>query len=226
MADFASTGLAGLKMSLLTSLVSGVNRLMRLTYRTEVLDPTCQQRRMQGEDIRGIYAAWHCVLWHGPAVLEGQGACAMVSAHRDGELAARFLARQGFTLVRGSSTRGGAKALREFVRVAREAGRDLCVTVDGPRGPAREVKDGILLAASLSGLPIIPLGCWVERAWRLKSWDRFIIGKPFTRVRIAMGPPLRVPRDLTREDLIEIHKPRLAKAMAVVEERARDGRRA
>jgi lysophospholipid acyltransferase (LPLAT)-like uncharacterized protein len=129
----------------------------------------------------------------------------------------------GYGLVRGSSTRGGAHALREITRAARETSGDMAFTIDGPRGPAREPKDGILYAASRTGLPIVPIGLSVDRVWRAKSWDRLMIGKPLSRVAVALGDELRIPADADHRSLLEQYGPRLKAAMAAAEARAREG---
>lgn len=210
----------GLKVAVTSRLAGMVFRAMLATYRLRVADPTCAQQRRSGSDVRGIYAFWHEDLWHAIQVFLGQGVCVMVSEHRDGELIARVVERLGYRLVRGSSTRGGARAMRDFVRFAREQQGDLCVTVDGPRGPRREIKEGILFAASLTGLPIIPAGLAVQRSWRTKSWDRMRIGKPFTRVVCALGSPISVPRGLDRDVLVDEWRPLVTAAMDEQERRA------
>jgi len=177
-------------------------------------------RRAAGERVRCLYAAWHETLWHGIASVRDQGVCTMVSTHRDGELIARVLARKGFRLARGSSTRGGASALREMLRSAKQADTDLCITIDGPRGPRREVKEGILLAASLTGLPIVPLTAVATPAWRLGSWDKMLLGKPFARVVYHFGEEVQVPRRAERDELLAVHRPRVEAAMQRSEELA------
>ncbi|GJM21893.1 MAG: hypothetical protein DHS20C15_18080 [Planctomycetota bacterium] len=202
-------------------MLGSLNWLFQESYSTQVVDEPYALRRARGEQGRCIYAAWHSYLWHCTKALRGQGVCTMVSSHRDGEIIARVLARWGFTLARGSSTRGGARALRDFARAAKETENDLCVTVDGPRGPAREIKDGVLFTAALTGLPIVPMGLAVQDAWELNTWDRLILGKPLTRVAVTLGPELHVPRGLDREELVETYRPKLAEAMRVEEARAR-----
>jgi len=145
------------------------------------------------------------VFWHGnllPLVHyhRNERIVVLVSEHADGERIARILAHRGFGTVRGSSTRGGVRGLRALVRAAR-AGRDLALTPDGPRGPRGEFKPGALAAARMTGLPIIPLAVAASPAWRLGSWDGFMIPKPFAEVRIEYLPPRLVGRDAHREEL-------------------------
>jgi lysophospholipid acyltransferase (LPLAT)-like uncharacterized protein len=142
------------------------------------------------------------VFWHGqmlPLVHHhrNQGVVVLVSEHADGEYITRVIERHGFGSVRGSSTRGAAKGLKGLIRAAR-AGKDLALTPDGPRGPAREFKPGALAVAQATGLPIIPLAAGASRGWRFHSWDGFLVPQPFSRIRIEYGPPWRVPRDADR----------------------------
>lgn len=136
------------------------------------------------------------VFWHGQMlplvrVHQGQGAVVLVSEHGDGELIAGILESRGFRTARGSSTRGGSRGLRELVRAARR-GHDLAITPDGPRGPAGQCKPGVITAARLAGLPIVPVVCAAERAWYLNSWDRFALPRPFSVVNVSYGHPIEV----------------------------------
>lgn len=145
------------------------------------------------------------VFWHGgllPLVHyhRHERIVVLVSEHADGEYITRVLDRSGFGTARGSSTRGGSRGLRGLLRAARE-GRDLAVTPDGPKGPPRVFKKGALVAAQLTGLPMVPLAVGASSAWHLDSWDRFTVPRPFSRIRIVYGDPVRVPRELDDEGL-------------------------
>lgn len=145
------------------------------------------------------------VVWHGhllPVVHRHrrEGIVVLVSEHEDGEYLTRVLERFGFGAVRGSSTRGGTKGLKGLVRAARD-GRDVGVTPDGPTGPRAEFKPGALAAAQLTGVPVIPIALRTTSGWRFRSWDGFLIPKPFATVTIEYLPPRHVPRDATRGDL-------------------------
>ncbi len=113
---------------------------------------------------------------------------------KDGEYIARVVQRWGYTVLRGSSSRGGSGALRSMVRVLRD-GQSLAVTPDGPRGPRRKLKPGSLLAARMSGVPVLPTAAAATRAWWLGGWDRFLVPQPFARVRLVYGEPRTIPRD-------------------------------
>ncbi|MGQ0552337.1 MAG: lysophospholipid acyltransferase family protein [Planctomycetota bacterium] len=197
-------------------LVGGLNRCCRFNY----LQEPYSVRRQKGESVRCLYAIWHESLWHIAYAFRGQGLHALVSQHSDGEIIARTLQRFGFNLVRGSSTRGGARALLELARVASQTSDDIIVTVDGPKGPAREVKEGLLFVASRSGLPIVPVAVVAARAWRARSWDRLVIGKPLSRVVISQGDEIRVPPTADRESLQAEHSGRLKAGLLHAEQLA------
>lgn len=182
------------------------------------LTESCGTRRRRGESIRCVYATWHEMLWHGIGALRDEGVCVLVSTHRDGELIARVIERQGFRLARGSSTRGGAQGLRDLLRAARSGAGDLCITVDGPRGPRRELKDGVLFAAAAAGLPIVPLAIAVDRAWTLGTWDRLIVGQPLARVAVCFGDEVWLPPGCEREELVQVHRGRVLAAMDAAEQ--------
>lgn len=145
-----------------------------------------------------IFAFWHGQLFPLLWVHRGESVAVLVSAHRDGEIVARIAERLGMRTVRGSTTRGAARALLGVVRELEE-GREVAVTPDGPRGPARKFASGALVAAQRAGAPIIAIGVSAKRAWRLKSWDEFMIPKPFTRVDVVYSAPTLVTAGSPRE---------------------------
>ncbi len=156
------------------------------------------QFRRQGKPI--IFVFWHGQLLSLVHYHRNEGIVVLVSEHKDGEYIAQVIHRHGFGTARGSSTRGGVKGLKGILRAAK-AGKDLAFTPDGPKGPRQEFKWGALVAAQLTGAPIVPIGLGADRAWHLKSWDRFMIPKPFSALRIRYGSPFFVPRDASEADL-------------------------
>ena len=104
-----------------------------------------------------------------------------------------------FSVVRGSTTRGGVEALRQMVRLGKDA--HLAITPDGPRGPRRQVQGGLVYLAARTGLPIVAFGVGYGRAWRLKSWDRFAVPKPFTLGTVVTSTPVLVPPGADRDAL-------------------------
>jgi lysophospholipid acyltransferase (LPLAT)-like uncharacterized protein len=135
-------------------------------------------------------------LWHGqmlPLLYQhrGEQVGILISEHRDGEIIARIAMALGHRTVRGSTTRGAGRALLSLVRQV-EGGRDIAVTPDGPRGPAKSFAPGALIVAQRTGAAIVPATVVAKSAWRLGSWDRFMIPRPFARVIISYGAPAHV----------------------------------
>jgi lysophospholipid acyltransferase (LPLAT)-like uncharacterized protein len=152
-----------------------------------------------------IYAVWHgrilLVPWLNARFQRMEGARyvrVLASRSRDGELVAAFVRRFGLEVVRGSSSRGGAGALRELARAV-QGGQDVAVVPDGPRGPSCRAQAGIVSLAATTGAPIVPLGVAARPARRLRSWDRFMVPAPFARCAVVFGPAVQVGRDDDRE---------------------------
>ncbi len=145
-----------------------------------------------------VFTLWHGqmlpLLWHH----RNQGVAALVSEHKDGEVIARMLTWLGYALIRGSTSRGAGRALISLVRTLRE-GNDVAVTPDGPRGPRHKFAPGSAVAAYRAEAPILPVAAHVDRFWRLRTWDGFIIPKPFARVTIAYADPVWVKAESPRE---------------------------
>ncbi|MFQ5889899.1 MAG: lysophospholipid acyltransferase family protein [Gemmatimonadota bacterium] len=169
-------------------------RMLGATWRFRELDAAGEPGPAVTRLRPAIYAMWHGQLLPLAVLQRGQGAAVLVSRHRDGEILARILARLGYTAVRGSSSRGGAQGLREMIDLGR-AGRPLAFTPDGPRGPARGCKAGVVHAAIATGLPIVPAAAAPSRGWRANSWDRFLLPVPGATVYVSYGEPLRLPRE-------------------------------
>jgi lysophospholipid acyltransferase (LPLAT)-like uncharacterized protein len=138
-----------------------------------------------------VFLLWHeallPLLWQH----RHQGVAIVVSEAREGQYLSDLALTLGYVAVRGSSTRGGARALLGAVRQL-QTGRAVAFTPDGPRGPRREMKPGVVAAAQRGGGVIVPIHARADRAWRLHSWDRFMIPKPLARVRITYGQPFEV----------------------------------
>lgn len=154
-------------------------------------------------DLRSTGRPCIFVLWHGRLLPlgylhRGEGVVALISRSNDGEYLAELLRHWDFVPVRGSSSRGGSAALRELIGHAR-AGRSIAITPDGPRGPRQRLKSGVLVAAQLTGLPLVPVAAGASRGWWFGGWDRFLVPQPLARIRVAYGEPVEVPRDLTPE---------------------------
>ncbi|MFL5616990.1 MAG: lysophospholipid acyltransferase family protein [Gemmatimonadaceae bacterium] len=172
-------------------------RLLAMTWRMRpVNDEAVRAARASGQ--RVIFTLWHGellpLLWHH----RNEGVAVVISEHRDGEIIAQIAERLGYTTVRGSTSRGGGRALIGLMR-AIEAGHDGAVTPDGPRGPAHVFAPGAAIAAQRTGAPLAMIRANATRAWRLKSWDRFLVPKPFATVRVIYGPLTPVEAQSPRE---------------------------
>lgn len=161
-----------------------------------------------------VYALWHAHLLPHAVLHRNEDLAVLVSRHRDGEIIARILDRLGYLAVRGSSSRGGSPGLLEMIRAAR-SGRPLAFTPDGPRGPPRVCKPGVVHAAAASGLPLIPIAAAATRAWHLRSWDRFLLPRPGATVYVSYGRPLLISPDTRKEQVAEWQR-RIAVALNAV----------
>ncbi len=150
-----------------------------------------------------IYAIWHTNVLYSPYLNRGQGVAVMVSASRDGELIARAVERLGNTTIRGSTSRGGIAALKALVAHL-QTGQPAAITPDGPRGPAFQLQAGIVTAAQISGVPIVPFHYECTRQWVAeRAWDQHRIPKPFTTFVVSYGEPIHIPAQLSAEEFEE-----------------------
>ena len=169
-----------------------------------------------------IASLWHNRLLIFPFVLRrffpDRHGAALISASRDGELLADAIKRFDYDVVRGSSSRLGASAILQLSQTL-ASGRDVVITPDGPRGPAYELGPGIVFLAQKSGAAVVPVNIEYSSCWRLKSWDRFILPRPFAKVHVIIGSPHHVELSDTPEQF-EAERQRLQQAMmALVEMR-------
>jgi lysophospholipid acyltransferase (LPLAT)-like uncharacterized protein len=169
-----------------------------------------------------IGALWHNRLLIFPFVLRrffpNRHGAALISASRDGDLLADAIHRFRFDVVRGSSSRLGASAILQLSETLASGG-DVVITPDGPRGPAYELGPGIVFLAQKSGAAVLPINMEYSRCWRVKSWDRFIVPRPFAKVRVIIGLPHLV-RSTSNPEEFEAERVRLQEAMmALVEMR-------
>ncbi len=169
-----------------------------LDYRVDFGDPTVDPVH---PDYRGskIYVFWHENILL-PLYLRGHSNIAMLlSRHHDADILACVATMMGFGTVRGSTFKGGSEALRELAgRAERE---NITITPDGPRGPRRRLAPGCIFLASVMRIPIVAMGFGYERPWRLGTWDRFAIPRPWSRARGVVSRAIQVPADLSRDGL-------------------------
>ena len=152
-----------------------------------------------------IYAFWHGRMLIFTYSHRKQKIHVLISQHKDGEFIARIIRNLGFVSVRGSTTRGGPKALFEMCKKT-ASGFDVAITPDGPKGPGFQVHPGIVYIAQRTGMPMVPITNSAENRWNLSSWDRFLIPKPFSKTVIMLGEPIYVPVECTSEELEEKRK--------------------
>ncbi|MGD9106687.1 MAG: lysophospholipid acyltransferase family protein [Desulfobacterales bacterium] len=170
-------------------------KIISSTYKTKVIKPEVELNVLKRGQVP-IYASWHQRFF--PAltfIAKRKPISVMISQSKDGELISRIVNQLGWHPVRGSSSRGGKKALKEVYRLAKK-GCKIAHIVDGPRGPRGVVKPGLLIISKVSGMPIIPTIISAEKKWVFNSWDRFIVPKPFSRVIIRFGDEINVPNSL------------------------------
>lgn len=169
-------------------------KLLASTLRWEFRDEAGYLKRPQGSPI--ILAAWHNRILMLPVLFDWlfkrrYPTCVLTSPSRDGALLAHFVGNCGISAVQGSSSRGGAKALLQLHKLLR-AGVDVVVTPDGPRGPVYVASPGLFQLAERSGVPLVAARVEYESFWELRSWDRFRIPKPFSKMTITFLAPVRL----------------------------------
>lgn len=201
---------------LATTYVRLLGRTMRLEYR--------HRERIERFDRDGqhyIVAFWHSRFLMMPYAYFGKRATVMVSRHRDAEMLVRTLRPFGFEFARGSTTHGGASALRDVVRRTAD-GSDAGIAPDGPRGPRRRVQAGVIALARLTALPILPATCSAWPARRLGTWDRTVLPRLFSRGVFEYAEPIRVPRHADRNEQERLRKTLETVLDAITDEVDRD----
>lgn len=198
---------------LLIALGFGLYRLWARTLRLQVEDPHGVTAFVEKQPV--IFAIWHNRLLMLPRVFDPtfptRQSYGLISASRDGDLIARFIERSGYGAIRGSSSRKGVIALRQLVDTLASDGNVL-VTPDGPRGPVYQVSQGVVFLAQKSGAAVVPIHMEYSSCWRLKSWDRFVVPRPFAKLRAIFGAPIHVP-PIDGAEQFEAEQRRLQNAM-------------
>jgi lysophospholipid acyltransferase (LPLAT)-like uncharacterized protein len=166
-----------------------------------------------------IMAFWHGRIMPATYFFRRRGIVVITSENFDGEWIAGIIERFGYGTARGSTSRGGRRALLQLKRDM-AAGKPAAFTIDGPRGPARVAQPGAVWLAKATGNPVVPFHIEASRHWTVNSWDRTLIPKPFATVSIAIGEPVEVSAD-GGDDQIESARQNLEERLARLEERAR-----
>lgn len=188
-----------LKISLISLLGCWVIRIVGGTLRWEV------EGRQNLDEIyaagkRPIMAFWHGRIFMATYYFRHRGIVVMISHNRDGEYIARVIRRFGYGVARGSSSRGSHNATVEVLR-ALKTGKDAGFAMDGPRGPRYVCKPGAAYMALKSGNPVLPFSISAERKWVLRSWDHFMLPKPFSRARVLIGAPIYVRANASEQEM-------------------------
>lgn len=200
--------IAGLGVPVITALGSS------LTWKVEGLE----HLRFEGNGRRPIMAFWHGRVLTATYYFRRRGIVVMISENFDGEWIARIIEQFGFRTSRGSTTRGGQRALLQLKREM-DRGQPSGFAVDGPRGPARQAQLGAIWLAKLTGSPVVPFHMEASRYWTLKSWDRTQIPKPFATVAVAVGAPIEVPREAD-EAVLDAKRVEVEQSLLQLERRA------
>jgi len=187
------------KSAILGWVLGWMMKLLTATLRLEVRD-LCGIGKPDGQVPPVIYILWHNRFFTVPAAWNKicrshRKAVTLTSASHDGDLVARAMAVFGLGAVRGSSSRRAVAALVGLKKSLLD-GYDVCLTPDGPRGPRYQIQAGFVKLAQATGAPVVPVHVRFSSAWRLKTWDRFVIPMPFSRVVVTFAEAITVPRDL------------------------------
>lgn len=187
-----------------------------LAYRYRPLGPDMNPLR-PGFKGRFIYAFWHENMLLPCYHYARRDIKVLISEHADGELIAQVCRHIGFGTVRGSKTRRGTKALLEMVHASKDC--HIAFIPDGPRGPRRHVELGLIFLAAKTGLPLVLMGIGYDRPWRLNTWDRFALPRPWSRAVLVTSAPIPIPADLGRREL-EQYRVQIEKTLNDVNDRA------
>lgn len=194
-----------MKIQIIAQLIYYLIRLLNFTYRYEFVGLENKQKaRNLHPNKTFVYALWHQNLIGAIFSHIGEKFTMVVSESKDGELVAVTCEKFGHIPARGSSTRGGKKALIEIVKTVKR-GVPGALTVDGPKGPAHVVKPGVIEIARLANCAILPLSPYAQNFWSFKkSWDQFRIPRPFTKIVVVIGEPIFIGEEIQREQFDDI----------------------
>lgn len=211
MSERPMTWIEKVKLEISASLITLLARIWFGSVRVNVLNSDVYEKYFKGNRSGHVVAG----SWHRHSIFlfyffRNLGSRAiMISRSMDGELTARIARRLGYTPIRGSSSKGGGKALDAMIDFLNSSDdKRLCGTpVDGPRGPRRKMKKGMLALAKETGAVFIPMACSGNRVFTLKrAWDRTILPKPFSRVMVDFDDPVFIPKDVTADDFERIRQ--------------------
>ena len=185
-------------LSLIVAVGTVIVRLIGATLRIAVSSEDGGQKTLEQRPL--VASFWHSCIIPSTYIWRDMGIRVMSSYSYDGEYMGRIIRKFGFVPVKGSSSRNPVRALLGLRR-ALEEGWTVAFTLDGPRGPRHKVKPGPVGLGRSTGLALTAFHVGVQKGWTLKSWDRMVIPKPFSRVLVRFGKLIQVPRDASDEEL-------------------------
>ena len=184
---------------LITKLLVVLIRITGSTTRLKQVNREVLKKALQ-EYGSVIVATWHQNIYFSIWLLQKQELTALISSSEDGEVISAVFDHFCYKAVRGSTTRGGIPALKQLIKLLKDK-TSVAITPDGPLGPAEKIQSGVILLAKYAGVPIIPWCYEARHQWRLKSWDKHKIPKPFSAIVESFGEPFHVPKKLLPEDV-------------------------
>ena len=185
------------RLTLLSQVLGMSIALLRTTLRVELLNSE-RYADLKAKRVPILFALWHGRMFLPIDAHRNEGIVTMASKSQDGNIISRWLENNGYLVTRGSTSRGGSEALRRMVRHVR-SGHNVALTVDGPKGPARVVQSGVVRLARMTDAWILPISFSSSLPLFLRSWDRYLLPKPFSRNVVAYGEPFAVPQEMSDE---------------------------
>ncbi len=194
-------------LPVLQGLANGLLALFWRTCRISVVQGQQHVDAALAQEAPVLICYWHqmhlfCARYLLGQTSRGLKLAFLISPSHAGDVMSGVIQRHGAIALRGSDTRTGGAALQQMYKAVREDGISPVLTLDGPSGPAHECKPGAIMLARVTGTPLLPISYAARRGWRLKTWDRFVVPRPFTRIAVAIGEPIEVPKKLGAEDVL------------------------
>lgn len=180
---------------ILGPVIFALARLIGLTLRIRVVG----YDRVKSTPGGKIMSGWHGRTFVAAHFFRGKGVWTIISHSKDGEMQDIIFRGFGFKTIRGSTGRGGVRAAIESIEVLKK-GECMAFTPDGPRGPTHVIQGGMLLMAKKAGVPIVPVGVAADRRWLVKTWDAYMVPKPFAKCVMVFGPDYFVPSTISEAD--------------------------
>jgi len=208
--DWRKSGRKRVEVAVIAGIGYPVLRALGSTWKWQVSGAE-HVAAIRAKGLHPIHSFWHGRILPATVYFKQRGIVVITSENYDGEWIARIIQQFGYGTARGSTSRGGPRALLQLVREVKAKG--VAFTLDGPRGPAEIAQPGAVWLSKATGNPLLPFHAESASSWTLKSWDRTQIPKPFTTVAMAIGEPLYVPRDAD-ETALEAWRQRLQQSLA------------